>query len=244
MMLNSSGVSAPALFRMFSGMLIVQGGRGGDEADLFLGQTVYIGLFGQLAQQHFGHGLHLKYMLCALAVAELDDMTEDADHDMAVLLVLIDLVGDHAHQPLLVGVERERVFDAALHDEGVERTADIVGNAKAVTALDNRTVLGGGDHDDWQLLDPAELIQALEHAEAVDFRHIDIQQQQVDIHILLEHEDGLRTVLCLRVVIFLAEDCLEHFSVEFRVVNNQNFLSVHSRSTAAGSLSLPLFTGI
>ena len=98
-----------------------------------------------------------------------------------------------------------------------------------------------GDHDDWQLLDPAELIQALEHAEAVDFRHIDIQQQQVDIHILLEHEDGLRTVLCLRVVIFLAEDCLEHFSVEFRVVNNQNFLSVHSRSTAAGSLSLPLF---
>ncbi len=156
-------------------------------------------------------------------------MTEDADHDMAVLLVLIDLVGAHAHQPLLVGGERERVFDAALHDEGVERTADIVGNAEAVTALDNRTVLGGGDHDDWQLLDPAELIQALEHAEAVDFRHIDIQQQQVDIHILLEHEDGLRTVLCLRVVIFLAEDCLEHFSVEFPVVNNQNFLSVHSR---------------
>ena len=223
---------------------VVQGGRGGDEADLVLGQTVYIGLFGQLAQQHFGHGLHLKHMLCALAVAELDDMTEDADHDMAVLLVLIDLVGDHAHQPLLVGVERERVFDAALHDEGVERTADIVGNAEAVTALDNRTVLGGGDHDDWQLLDPAELIQALEHAEAVDFRHIDIQQQQVDIHILLEHEDGLRTVLCLRVIIFLAEDCLEHFSVEFRVVNNQNFLSVHSRSTAAGSPSLPLFTGI
>lgn len=76
------------------------------------------------------------------------------------------------------------------------------------------------------------------------FGHIDIQQQQVDIHILLEHEDGLRTVLCLRVVIFLAEDCLEHFSVEFRVVNNQNFLSVHSRSTAAGrppSLCLPEF---
>ena len=118
------------------------------------------------------------------------------------------------------------------------------GNAEAVTVLDNRTVLGGGDHDDWQLLDPAKLIQALENAEAVDFRHIDIQQQQVDIHILLEHEDGLRAVLCLRVVIFLAEDRLEHFSVEFRVVNNQNFLSVHSRSTAAGSLSLPLFTGI
>lgn len=112
----------------------------------------------------------IQLTLGALAVAELDDMTEDADHDMAVLLVLIDLVGDHAHQPLLVGVERERVFDAALHDEGVERTADIVGNAEAVTALDNRTVLGGGDHDDWQLLDPAELIHALEHAEAVDFR--------------------------------------------------------------------------
>ena len=41
-----------------------------------------------------------------------------------------------------------------------------------------------------------------------------------------------------------ADTSLEHFSVEFRVVNNQNFLSVHSRSTAAGSLSLPLFTGI
>ena len=193
---------------------VVQGGRGGDEADLVLGQTVYIGLFGQLAQQHLGHGLHLKHMLCALAVAELDDMTEDANHDMAVLLVLIDLVGDHVHQPLLVGVERERVFDTALHNEGVERTADIVGNAKAVTAFDNRAVLGGGDHDDWQLLNPAELIHALEHAEAVDFRHIDIQQQQVDVHILLDHEEGLRAVLCLCVVIFLTENRLEHFSVE------------------------------
>lgn len=79
----------------------------------FLSQTVYIGLFGQLAQQHFGHGLHLKHMLCALTVAELDNMTEDANHDMAVFLVPIDLVGDHVHQPLLVGVERERVFDGA-----------------------------------------------------------------------------------------------------------------------------------
>ena len=75
-------------------------------------RTVYIGLFGQLAQQHFGHGLYLKHMLCALAVAELDNMTEDADHDMAVFLVPIDLVGDNVHQPLLVGVEmciRDRI---------------------------------------------------------------------------------------------------------------------------------------
>lgn len=40
------------------------------------------------------------------------------------------------------------------------------------------------------------------------------RMQQVDVHILLDHEEGLRAVLCLCVVIFLTENRLEHFSVE------------------------------
>ena len=179
-------------------------------------------------------------MQAALAVAELDDMTEDADHDMAVLLVLIDLVGDHAHQPLLVGVEPERVFDAALDDVRVERTADVVGNAETVAALNGLAVVGGGDHDDRNLVDPAELVHVLEHGEAVHLRHIDVEQHQIDVHILLEHPERLRAVHCLCVFVSLAQDGLEHFSVHLRVVNDQDFLSVHSRSTAAGSRSLPL----
>ena len=55
-----------------------------------------------------------------------------------------------------------------------------------------------------------------------------------------EELDRLRAVLCLCVFVSLAQDGLEHFSVHLRVVNDQDFLSVHSRSTAAGSLSLPL----
>ena len=219
---------------------VVQGGGGDDEADLFLGQMVYVGLFDQPAQQHPGHGLHLKHVLGALAVAELDDVAENADHDIAVPLVAVDLVGDHAHQPLLVGVEPERVLDAALDDVRVERTADVVGNAETVAALNGLAVVGGGDHDDRNLVDPAELVHVLEHGKAVHLRHIDVEQHQIDVHILLEHPERLRAVHCLCVFVSLAQDGLEHFSVHLRVVNDQDFLSVHSRSTAAGSRSLPL----
>lgn len=219
---------------------VVQGGGGDDEADLFLGQMVYVGLFDQPAQQHPGHGLHLKHVLGALAVAELDDVAENADHDIAVPLIAVDLVGDHAHQPLLVGVEPERVLDAALDDVRVERTADVVGNAETVAALDGLAVVGGGDHDDRNLVDPAELVHVLEHGKAVHLRHIDVEQHQIDVHILLEHPERLRAVHCLCVFVSLAQDGLEHFSVHLRVVNDQDFLSVHSRSTAAGSRSLPL----
>jgi len=218
---------------------VVQGGGGDDEADLFLGQMIYVGLFAQPAQQHPGHGLHLEHVLGALAVAELDDVAEDADHDIVVPLVAVDLVGDHAHQPLLVGVERERVLDAALDDERVEGTADVVGNAETVAALDGLVVVGGGDHDDRDLVDPAELVHVLEHGEAVHLRHIDVEQHQVDVHILPGHAQRLRAVLCFCIFVSLAQNGLEYFSVHLRVVNDQDFLSVHSRSTAAGSRSLP-----
>ena len=219
---------------------VVQGGGGDDEADLFLGQMIYVGLFAQPAQQHPGHGLHLEHVLSALAVAELDDVAEDADHDIIIPLVAVDLVGDHAHQPLLGGVERERVLDAALNDERVEGTADVVGNAETVAAPDGFAVVVGGDHDDRDLVDPAELVHVLEHGKAVHLRHIDVEQHQVDVQILPEHPERLRAVHCLCVFVSLAQDGLEHFSVHLRVVNDQDFLSVHSRSTAVGSLSLPL----
>lgn len=103
-----------------------------------------------------------------------------------------------------------------------------------------RAVVGGGDHDDRNLVDPAELVHVLEHGKAVHLRHIDVEQHQIDVHILLEHPERLRAVHCLCVFVSLAQDGLEHFSVHLRVVNDQDFLSVHSRSTAAGSLSLPL----
>ena len=172
-------------------------------------------------------------MLSALAVAELDDVAEDADHDIIVPLVAVDLVGDHAHQPLLVGVERERVLDAALNDERVEGTADVVGNAETVAAPDGLAVVVGGDHDDRDLVDPAELVHVLEHGKAVHLRHIDVEQHQVDVQILPEHPERLRAVHCLDISVSLAQDGLEHFSVHLRVVNDQDFLSVHSRSTAA-----------
>ena len=212
---------------------VVQGGGGDDEADLFLGQMIYVGLFAQPAQQHPGHGLHLEHVLSALAVAELDDVAEDADHDIIIPLIAVDLVGDHAHQPLLVGVERERVLDAALNDERVEGTADVVGNAETVAAPDGLAVVVGGDHDDRDLVDPAELVHALEHGKAVHLRHIDVEQHQVDVQILPEHPERLRAVHCLDILVSLAQDGLEHFSVHLRVVNDQDFLSVHSRSTAA-----------
>ena len=84
-------------------------------------------------------------------------------------------------------------------------TADVVGNAETVAALNGLAVVGGGDHDDRNLVDPAELVHVLEHGKAVDLRHIDVEQHQIDVHILLEHPERLRrAVHCLCVFVSLA----------------------------------------
>ena len=55
----------------------------------------------------------LLMMSAALAVAELHHMAQDADHQHAVVLFFVHLIGDKAGEPLLLGVQHEDILHPA-----------------------------------------------------------------------------------------------------------------------------------
>ena len=165
---------------------VVQGGRHGDEADLRLGQRVLVGHRDELAQDHLGEGADVQHVQAALAIAELDNMAEDGNHQRVGFFVFVDLVGHQLHR----------------HIKGA---ADIVGRAQIVGALYERGGVFGRDHDDRQFVDPVILIHGSQHIETVFYRHHDVQQQQINAAVFLDHFDGLLAVFCFQDLVFLAQ---------------------------------------
>ena len=112
-------------------------------------------------------------------VARLDDVAQNVDDGAVRLLVLINLLFGQVDKVLLARVERECVAHAPLRDRQVERAADVIRYAELVGLLDERfVILGRGDDGD--LLQPVALLHHLEHAEAVEAGHVDVEQQQVE----------------------------------------------------------------
>ena len=87
-------------------------------------EPINIGLLHQLMKQQLRNGADIANMLSALVVAEFHHAAEDLDHQIVAFLFFIDLRGNQIHQPLLVGVEPERVFYSVAHDKGVKGSAD------------------------------------------------------------------------------------------------------------------------
>ena len=148
-------------------------------------------------------------------------MAEDADHGAVRLFPLIHLLFHKLHELPLPCVEHERIAHAPLRDGSVERAADEVRRAQIVGALDMGHITFGGDHDDRELLQPAAALHQLQHAEAVQLRHMDVQQQQIDVRVLLQQLDGLHAVFGIQIGIAVPQNVVQQHTVGGGIVGDQ-----------------------
>ena len=202
---------------------VVEGGGDADEVDVHRRQGIPVGLQHQPLEEQLREHPDMDDVLAALAVAELDDVAEDVDHQGILALFLVDLVGHHAHQLFLLGVEQGGVDHPAVDQQGVEGTGDKVRHPQLVGPLDVRGRGLGGDHDDRNVLDPVVPVHDGEHLEAVHLRHDDVQQEQVDLHmVLLDGADGLQAVFGFQDLVFLSQHIRQNGAVHLRVVGNED----------------------
>ena len=200
---------------------VVKGGGGGDDGDLRGGEAVAVRLLGEPAQQQLRQRADVEHVEAALAVAELHDVAENVDHQVALAFLLIDLVRDHAHQLLLLGVEQDGVHHAAVDDQRVKGAGDEVRDTQLIGPLDVAGAALGGDHDDGDIVDPVVLVHGVQHAEAVHLRHDDVQQYQGELRShLLKEGDALQTVFRLYNIIFLPQHVGKDCPVQLGVVYN------------------------
>ena len=203
---------------------VVQGGSGADERDIVLRQGVAIRLARKLAQQKLRDGLNVLHMQPTFGVAKLDDVAKDAGHQAVALFAPVNLFGYHAHQVLLLAVEHQRVDDAAANGRFIERAADVIRRAELIGALNEHGVAFRRDHNDRGLVDPVLLAHDGQHAETVQFRHDDIQQDKADIAVGAQNVKGLQPVFRLQKIVAVIQNAGQNRAVHFGIINNQDFL--------------------
>ena len=112
-----------------------------DAGDIAFVQLIAVCLLHQPVQKQVGQGTDVQDMKPAFAVAELHHMAQDADHQHAVVLFFVHLIGDKAGEPLLLSVQHEDILHPAQDHDALERAADVVRYAQIVGALDVGGVL-------------------------------------------------------------------------------------------------------
>ena len=216
--------------------------RGGaDAGDIAFIQLIAVGLLHQLMQKQIGQGADVQDMQPAFAVAKLHHMAQDADHQHAVVLFFVHLIGDKAGEPLLLGVQHKDVLHPAQHHDPLEGTADIVCHAQIVGALDIGGVLCRRDDNDRDLVQPCVVLHHPQHIKTVHARHHQVQQQQRDIRALPHQLHRRCAVLGFQIVIAIAQYLLEQGTVDLGIVRDQDlWFLVHGHvSPFAEHLSVP-----
>ena len=136
-----------------------------------------VGLLAEPFQQDARDPLHPGNVVGAFAVADLHDLTEDAEQDLVVFLAVVELLGYHGPEPPLAGVEPGDVGNTAVDDAGVEGAADVVRSAQLVGTADGLGGVLAGDHHDGEVFEQALRRHPGQHIKAVHVGHHDVQQQ-------------------------------------------------------------------
>ena len=184
-------------------------------------QVILVGFLRQPLQKALGQRADVQHVLAALAVAELDDLAQDRDHHLGVFLFFLDLARHQRGEPPLLGVELDRVENAAVDDARIERAADIVRDAQLVGVAHNGVGVLARDHDDGDVLDPVAAVHLAQHRKAVHDRHDDVQQDQRNAGaVLLQHGQAFPAVRRLQNVVVAAQDLRQNGAVHLGVVHN------------------------
>ena len=201
---------------------IVQRRGGADAGNIAFVQLIAVGLLHQPVQEQIGQGADVQDMQPAFAVAELHHMAQDADHQHAVVLFFVHLIGDKAGEPLLLGVQHQDVLHPAQDHDPLEGAADIVCHTQIVGALDVGSILCRRDDDDRDLVQPCVVLHHPQHVKAIHARHHQVQQQQGDIRALPHQLHRCCAVLGLQIVIAIAQYLLEQGTVDLGIIRDQN----------------------
>ena len=235
---NGVGVEDGGLFRrqvvgaedvvVDSNFADVMEGRGRrDEVAVHSVQAVDVGLLAQTLQQDAGDALHPGDVVDALAVVDLRDLAEDADHDLVVLLPVIELLGHQRTETALTGVEPGDIGDAAVDDAGIEGAADVVRSTQLVGAADGLGGILAGDHHDGDVLEPALGGHPGEDIEAVHVGHHDVQQHDGNIRAPgVQKLEALGAVGGFQDLEIVAEDLREDVTVHGGVVHDEHHRTV------------------
>lgn len=203
---------------------VVQGRCRADERNVALVQLIPVGLARQLVQQQVGQGADVQHMQAALAVAELHHMAQDTDHQHAVVLFFVHLIGHQPGQALLLGIQHEHVLHLAQHHDPLKGAAHVVGHTQVVGTLDVGRVLCRRDHDHRDLVQPGIAAHDLQHVKAVHLRHHDVQQHQCDVRVLAQKRHRPDTVFRFQILIPVAQDLHQQRAVDLRIVCDQDLL--------------------
>ena len=206
---------------------VVEGRGRRDEVAVHPAQAVDVGLLAQTLQQDAGDALHPGDVVDALAVVDLRDLAEDADHHLVVLLPVIELLGHQRTETALTGVEPGDIGDAAVDDAGIEGAADVVRGTQLVGAADGLGGILAGDHHDGDLLEPALGGHPGEDIEAVHVRHHDVQQHDGNIRAPgVQKLEALGAVGGFQDLEIIAEDLREDVTVHGGVVHDEHHRTV------------------
>ena len=201
---------------------IMQRRSGADAGDIAFVQLITVGLLHQLMQKQVGQGADVQDMKPAFTVAELHHMAQNADHQHAVMLFFVHLIGNKAGEPLLLGVQHEDILHPAQDHDPLEGAADIVCHTQIIGTLNVGGILCRRDDDDRDLVQPCMILHHPQHVKAIHARHHQVQQQQGDIR-ALPHQFHCRcAILRLQIVIAIAQYLLEQGTVDLGIIRDQD----------------------